>query len=88
MEDSMEDALSDQAFEEWYDTIAKYSTTRLDTALAGWRACAKRVRENRWTAFSEPELARLQPASSDLLNRDLFDEIEAELRRRRLLEKE
>ena len=56
----MEDALSDQAFEEWYNTIAKYSTTRLDTALAGWRACAKRARENRWAAFSEPELARLR----------------------------
>jgi hypothetical protein len=29
-----------------------------------------------------------QPVSSNMLNRDLFDEIEAELRRRRFLEKE
>jgi hypothetical protein len=47
-----------------------------------------RARENRWAAFDENELVRLQPASHDMLNRDLFDEIEAELKRRRFLEKE
>ena len=47
-----------------------------------------RARENRWAAFSENELVRLQPAYHDMLNRDLFDEIEAELKRRRFLEKE
>jgi hypothetical protein len=84
----MSDALSDQAFEKWYDSNPKYSTAYYETALAGWQACAERARENRWAAFSEDELVRLQPVSSDMLNRDLFDEIEAELRRRRFLEKE
>ncbi len=80
----MNDPLSDQALEKWY--TFKHSTAYFDTALAGWRECARRARENRWAAFSENELVRLQPA--DMLNRDLFDEIEAELRRRRFLEKE
>ena len=33
--------LSDQAFEEWYNCLTKYSI-RYDTALAGWQACAQR----------------------------------------------
>jgi hypothetical protein len=82
----MNDPLSDQAFEKWYNS--KHSTAYFDTAWAGWRECARRARENRWAAFSENELVRLQPDSSNMLNRDLFDEIEAELRRRRFLEKE
>ena len=82
----MNDPVSDQALEKWYNS--KYSTAYFDTALAGWRECARRARENRWAAFSENELVRLQPVSSNMLNRDLFDEIEAELRRRRFLEKE
>jgi hypothetical protein len=82
----MNDPLSDQAFEKWYHS--KHSTAYFDTAWAGWRECARRARENRWAAFSENELVRLQPDSSNMLNRDLFDEIEAELRRRRFLEKE
>jgi hypothetical protein len=82
----MNDPLSDQAFEKWYDS--RHSSGYFDTALSGWQACARIARENRWVAFSEHELVRLQPVSSDMLNRDLFDEIEAELRRRRFLEKE
>ena len=67
----MNDPLSDQAFEKWYDS--RHSSGYFDTALSGWQACARIARENRWVAFSEHELVRLQPVSSDMLNRDLFE---------------
>ena len=83
----MNDPLSDQVFEKWYDS--KHLTAYFDTALSGWQACARIARQNRWAAFSETKLVRLQPVSSfDILNQDLFNEIEAELRRRRFLEEE
>jgi hypothetical protein len=59
----MNDPLSDQAFEKWHDS--KHSSGYFDTALSDWQACARIVRQNRWAAFSENELVRLQTASGD-----------------------
>ena len=74
--------LSDQAFEEWYNSLTKCSI-RYDTALAGWQACARRIRENRWAAFSQREfedLRRLSYRKTSMA--PLYNEIVAEIGKR------
>ncbi len=74
--------LSDQAFEEWYNSLTKYSI-RYDTALAGWQACAQRIRENRWAAFSQKELEDLRRLSyCETSMAALYNEIVTEIEKR------
>ena len=74
--------LSDQAFEEWYNSLTKYSI-RYDTALAGWQACAQRIRENRWAAFSQKELQDLRRLSyRETRMAALYNEIVTEIEKR------
>jgi hypothetical protein len=80
----MSNALSEQEFEKWYESHAKYSTHSSDTALAGWQACAQQARKNHWAAFSPEELRELD----NFLSQAHIDswgyrrEIAAELERR------